>query len=144
MLRQIEALGCSPLEELGFSVHPVAQDIIEKARVGGAPPGLQDRLPSSVHPDALDLLSRMLVVRPDDRITVETALEHPFLRELHSQMEEPSCKSEFDSSFESQGGVCDDHESLRRLMREEMTLLIQRVSETVNIDAGNAMDISFG
>ncbi|CAN0310850.1 unnamed protein product, partial [Discosporangium mesarthrocarpum] len=33
---------------------------------------------------ALDLLSKMLVFNPAKRITVGEALEHPYLRDLHS------------------------------------------------------------
>jgi serine/threonine protein kinase len=37
-------------------------------------------------PTALDLLDRMLVFNPTDRITVEEALNHPFLAQLHNQV----------------------------------------------------------
>lgn len=34
----------------------------------------------------------MLTFHPEYRITVEEALEHPYLEELHSQMDEPVSK----------------------------------------------------
>jgi mitogen-activated protein kinase 7 len=42
----------------------------------------------------------MLQVHPDDRISVQEALEHPYLKDFHGQMPEPSCKQVFDFSFE--------------------------------------------
>jgi hypothetical protein len=42
----------------------------------------------------------MLTFHPEFRITVEEALEHPYLEELHSQMEEPVCEKNFDFDFE--------------------------------------------
>lgn len=42
--------------------------------------------PSSTHPC---VAVQMLTFHPEYRITVEEALEHPYLEELHSQMDEP-------------------------------------------------------
>jgi mitogen-activated protein kinase 7 len=50
---------------------------------------------------ALDLLSRLLNFNPEKRITVQEALEHPYLKDLHDPDDEPSGKN-FDFSFESQ------------------------------------------
>ena len=49
---------------------------------------------------ALDLLSKMLVFDPVERITVDNALDHPYLAELHGQMAEPLCDDVFDFDFE--------------------------------------------
>ena len=38
---------------------------------------------------ALDLLKQMLEIHPKRRITVEKALQHPFLESLHSPDDEP-------------------------------------------------------
>eukprot|EP01035_Chromulina_nebulosa_P020925 gene20925-27122_t len=35
---------------------------------------------------AIDLLEKMLQFHPDDRITVEQALQHPYLRDFHLQL----------------------------------------------------------
>jgi mitogen-activated protein kinase 1/3 len=51
--------------------------------------------------DAIDLLEKMLVFNPDDRITVEQALEHPYLESLHEPLDEPTCANPFDFSFEN-------------------------------------------
>lgn len=44
---------------------------------------LRDQFPSTASDDALDLLSKMLEFSPDTRISVEDALRHPFMLNLH-------------------------------------------------------------
>lgn len=52
--------------------------------------------------DALSLLKKMLRYDPKKRITIEKALEHPFLADLHYSPDEPTAKpvSPFDFDFE--------------------------------------------
>jgi serine/threonine protein kinase len=52
--------------------------------------------------DALSLLKKMLRYEPKKRITIEKALEHPFLADLHYPPDEPTAKpvSPFDFDFE--------------------------------------------
>ncbi len=52
------------------------------------------------NPLALDLLSKMLTFSQFDRISVDEALAHPFLAELHAKATEPTCDTPFDFSFE--------------------------------------------
>ena len=54
------------------------------------------------NPLALDLLRSMLIFNPDKRITVEEALDHPYLSALHCAEDEPVSKpvSLFDFEFE--------------------------------------------
>ena len=51
---------------------------------------------------AIDLLKKMLVFDPDNRITVEQALEHPYMNGLHFPEDEPigTPVSDFDFDFE--------------------------------------------
>ena len=49
---------------------------------------------------AIDLLSKMLVIEPEKRIDVETALTHPFLAKYHDRTHEPRCTNTFDFAFE--------------------------------------------
>ncbi|XP_051134242.1 mitogen-activated protein kinase homolog NTF6 [Andrographis paniculata] len=51
-------------------------------------------------PGAIDLAMKMLVFDPEKRITVEEALNHPFLSSLHEINEEPMCPSPFVFDFE--------------------------------------------
>ena len=50
-------------------------------------------------PQALDLLKKMLHFDPTKRITVEKALEHPYLANLHDPQDEPTCPP-FEFEFE--------------------------------------------
>jgi len=49
---------------------------------------------------ALDLMVKMLDFHPNTRLTVQQALEHPYLKDFHGQMSEPSSKKVFDFNFE--------------------------------------------
>lgn len=55
-------------------------------------------LPSA---QALDLIDRMLVFNPTKRITVEEALEHPYLASLHDVSDEPVCPTPFTFDFDA-------------------------------------------
>jgi serine/threonine protein kinase len=54
------------------------------------------------NPHAIDLLKKMLTFDPTRRISVEEALEHPYLAELHFPTDEPTTSkvSRFDFEFE--------------------------------------------
>jgi len=53
----------------------------------------------------LDLLEKMLKFDPSDRITIEEALEHPYLEAYHDLDDEPIHHSPFDFSFEQLEGM---------------------------------------
>lgn len=53
-------------------------------------------------PQAVDLIDRMLVFDPTKRITVEQALEHPYLSSLHDISDEPTCPVPIDFDFDSE------------------------------------------
>lgn len=70
-------------------------------------------------PLACDLLDKLLVFEPEKRITVEEALRHPYLDELHCEEDEPTCEH-FDLSdffFEYVRMTKDD---LRLLIHQEI------------------------
>lgn len=50
---------------------------------------LQSLLPTA-NPEALDLLSRLLVFNPDKRLSVEDAIRHPYLAAFHNAADEPT------------------------------------------------------
>ncbi|XP_029104285.1 mitogen-activated protein kinase 15 isoform X1 [Scleropages formosus] len=80
--------------------HPTAEDVCSiKSEYGASviqrmmlrPQGsLENILPSSVPPDALDLLRCLLVFNPEKRLTAEQALQHPYVSKFHNPAKEPS------------------------------------------------------
>ncbi|KAL6556415.1 Mitogen-activated protein kinase mmk2 [Orobanche gracilis] len=60
---------------------------------------LAARFPN-MSPSALDLLKKMLVFDPNQRISVDDALCHPYLSTLHDLNDEPICSMPFDFDFE--------------------------------------------
>lgn len=65
---------------------------------------------------ALDLAEKMLVFNPSKRITVDEALNHPYLASLHEINEEPTCPSPFQFDFE-QSAL--DEEDIKELIWRE-------------------------
>lgn len=53
-----------------------------------------------ISPVAIDLVEKLLFFDPAKRITVEKALNQPFLSSLHEINEEPTCPSPFVFDFE--------------------------------------------
>ena len=68
------------------------------------------------NPQALDLLDRMLAFDPASRISVEEALEHPYLHIWHDATDEPTCPQTFDFAFE----VVEDVQEMRKMILEEV------------------------
>ncbi|EKV07468.1 hypothetical protein PDIG_73290 [Penicillium digitatum PHI26] len=68
------------------------------------------------NPDALDLLDRMLAFDPSSRISVEEALEHPYLHIWHDASDEPNCPTTFDFHFE----VVDEVPDMRKMILDEV------------------------
>ena len=63
--------------------------------------------------DAVSLLDEMLAFDPAKRISVDEALQHPYMEGLHNAEDEPTCEEKFDFSFEN-----------RTLSKEELQELI--------------------
>ena len=70
----------------------------------------------NANPDALDLLDRMLAFDPSSRISVDQALEHPYLHIWHDASDEPDCPTTFNFDFE----VVDDVGEMRKMILEEV------------------------
>ena len=73
--------------------------------------GIQSPRPlKEVYPEAprkaLELLTKMLVINPRKRITVEQALKHPYLNKYHDPDDEPICIPSFNFDFEKQVTIC--------------------------------------
>ncbi|KAK3284419.1 Mitogen-activated protein kinase 4b [Cymbomonas tetramitiformis] len=66
--------------------------------------------------EAVDLIDKMLVFDPLKRITVEQALEHPYLASLHDVSDEPCCSDPFVFEFEGENL---SEELIRELVYQE-------------------------
>jgi len=69
------------------------------------------------NPLAVDLIDRMLVFDPYKRLTVEEALDHPYLASLHDLADEPAAEQPFVFEFEADNIT--EH-NVRDLVYEEM------------------------
>lgn len=77
----------------------------------------------NANPDALGLLDHMLAFDPSSRISVEQALEHPYLQIWHDASDEPDCPTTFDFEFE----VVDDVGEMRKMILDEVYRFRQQV-----------------
>ena len=77
----------------------------------------------NANPDALDLLDKMLAFDPSSRISVEQALEHPYLHIWHDASDEPDCPTTFNFDFE----VVDEVGEMRKMILQEVDQFRQMV-----------------
>lgn len=110
----LRTLGTPPEATLRRIGSPRAQEYVRSLPVTKPIPFNQ--LFPNANPEALDLLGKMLAFDPVDRITVEDALAHPFLKIWHDPADEPVCAAEFDFSFES----VDSIDEMRQMILDEV------------------------
>jgi mitogen-activated protein kinase 1/3 len=70
-------------------------------------------------PLACDLLDKLLCFEPEKRLTVEQALRHPYLEELHCEEDEPVCTNMDLTDFYFEYLKC-TKEDLRVLIHQEI------------------------
>ncbi|KDO73060.1 hypothetical protein CISIN_1g0426812mg, partial [Citrus sinensis] len=93
-----ELLGSPDDSDLGFLRSDNARRYVKQLPHVPKQPFSQ-KFPN-MSPVAIDLAERMLVFDPAKRITVEEALNHPYLSSLHEINEEPTCPYPFNFDFE--------------------------------------------
>lgn len=82
----------------------------------------------NANPLALDLLEKMLTLDPFQRITVNEALNHPYLAVWHDPQDEPECNVKFDfTTFET----VDDIDYMKQLLIEEVQTFRQFVRKPI-------------
>ncbi|KNC54411.1 CMGC/MAPK protein kinase [Thecamonas trahens ATCC 50062] len=74
------------------------------------------RLFPSATPAALDLLSGLLEFNPDKRLTVEEALAHPYMADIHDPSDEPVADEPFNFAWEQSALT---HASVRHMLTLE-------------------------
>lgn len=116
----IRTLGTPSDDELEFISASKARSYI-KALPYAPTANLHKMFPGAT-PDAIDLLKKMLQFDPRKRITVDEALQHPWLKELHNPQAEPTAGGAFKFDFEEQKV---DEWELRRMVTEEMQYYAQ-------------------
>ncbi|PRQ33809.1 putative mitogen-activated protein kinase CMGC-MAPK family [Rosa chinensis] len=109
-----ELLGSPEDSNLGFLRSENAKKYVKQLPHVPKKPFAQ-KFPN-VSPVAIDLAEKMLVFDPSKRITVEEALNHPYLSSLHAINEEPICPSPFVFDFE-QASL--DEEDIKELVWRE-------------------------
>ena len=77
--------------------------------------------------EALDLLGKMLEFNPSGRITIDKALEHPFLASLHNADDEPISDFTFSFDFENEELP---REKVRDLIWEELRTYHPYIAES--------------
>jgi len=83
-------------------------------------------------PHALDLLKRMLVCDPKDRITVDEALAHPWFEELHREEDEPLCDRPFKLDYEFEQRISTEF-GIRHMMFDELNSVHDEVMRTCKL-----------
>ena len=80
------------------------------------------------NPDAIDLMKKLLIFDPKKRITIEEALSHPYMSQLHYPDDEPTTDlvSAYDFNFELYSLKKDEYKDL---IYEEIMLYHDREAE---------------
>ncbi|KAJ8458750.1 hypothetical protein OPV22_031676 [Ensete ventricosum] len=114
-----EIIGTPTEPELGFLRSEDARRYMR--HLPRYPPRSFVGLYPHINPIAIDLVERMLTFDPTKRITVEEALDHPYLERLHDVADEATCTDPFSFDFEQHA-----------LTEEQMKELIHRETLAFN------------
>jgi len=87
----LSILGRPNKDDLDAIQSDYAAQMLENIPAHNAVTGLDDLYPSA-DDEAMDLLKKLLTFNPDKRITVEQALEHPYIAQFHNPAEEIVCE----------------------------------------------------
>jgi mitogen-activated protein kinase 7 len=117
----LHILGTPNEETLSRIGSPRAQEYVRNLPFMAKRPFPQ--LFPNANPDALDLLNHMLAFDPSSRISVEEALEHPYLHIWHDASDEPGCPTTFNFDFE----VVEDVGEMRKMILDEVSRFRQHV-----------------
>lgn len=126
-LEQLQAIlnkigGPGSKEKLGFIKNKTAlHTILSYQKEVSLLPHFGFNFPDGTSFLLLDLLKKMLQFNPEDRITVDDALKHPYLNLFHSQVPELTCPQTFSFNFERSYVNYDlifAHSQRRRLIRK--------------------------
>lgn len=92
------------------------------------------KLWTQANKQAVDLIDQMLVFDPTRRISVEQALEHPYLASLHDLSDEPICTNPFEFDFDAEHLTAD---GVRDIICGDMNYYGSEPPEDLGINGGN-------
>ncbi|GBG24548.1 Mitogen-activated protein kinase 1 [Hondaea fermentalgiana] len=116
----IEVLGTPSASDMDFITNPSARRAIQAFGRHRKRSLIKMSQFHGCNPLAIDLLQRMLVFDPRGRITIDEALEHPYLADLHDETEVPVASSMFDLRFEQGYKAEMPKDVMQRLIFEDM------------------------
>lgn len=111
-------LGTPSYKDLQFIQRVEAKKYITKLRI--VPKVPFSKLYPKANPQALDLLEKMLKFNPNDRISVDEALAHPYFSGFRDARHETICDKPFDFKFE-------DDLDATKINEKEMRCRIQQL-----------------
>eukprot|EP01138_Halocafeteria_seosinensis_P001741 gb/GECG01001784.1/.p1 GENE.gb/GECG01001784.1/~~gb/GECG01001784.1/.p1 ORF type:complete len:537 (+),score=84.51 gb/GECG01001784.1/:1-1611(+) len=108
------------------------------------------RLFPRANPEALDLLSKMLTFDPQKRISVQEALEHPYLADYHCPEDEPEASQALPEDFDRKTMSDMSKEEIQLRMIKEMNYYVptensqtaQKAASEEKPDQSNAHNVS--
>ena len=99
----IEALGSPSEDDLNFISNDSAKKYVRD--LGKIEKKPIEKIINYPYPLALDLLDKMLVFNPDKRISIEEALNHPYLKNIREGIEDPVYKGTLNLDFDYDNNI---------------------------------------
>ncbi|RAH47861.1 mitogen-activated protein kinase mpkC [Aspergillus brunneoviolaceus CBS 621.78] len=135
-----EALGSPPDEVIQRISTKTTLQIVQS--LGKRKPPVWASLFPGADAQAVDLLSKMLVIDPDKRISAEEALEHPYLAVYHDPNDEPVAETMFDWSFQDAVHSIDEWKIM--IYSEVVDFHDLGPTGQPTVDPGASADLAFG
>ena len=94
----IEVLGTQKDEDLGFISNASAINFVKQFK--NIPKKDFKKILKAANPNAVDLVEKMLVFNPEKRYSIEQCLNHPYLKSMREDMEDPIFNGKLNLDFD--------------------------------------------